>query len=172
MHIDFKEAFARQQPPSTKELAEVKKRLTQERDALSKRVKIIALLYWVIVCAGMIGVFALMYFGKPVLFITALIVTAMFAVRPIGRPFKTASQLNLTHAELRNLTTTDASNMPDECIKLDEWRNKDKTIDAYLSAINGRNPVIGEHLAAMEWREGRVEQEKTTRAKKACEQFA
>ncbi len=76
MNIDFKEAFARQQPPSTKELAEVKERLIEEYDALSKREKIITLLYWVAASASWVSVYVFMYYGN------TLLKTTMFFCYP------------------------------------------------------------------------------------------
>ena len=172
MYIDFKEAFAHQQPPSTEEMSEVKKRLTQEYDTLSKRVKMLFPLYWLTVSACWVSAFVFMHYGNTLLKTTMIIVTLLLGVLPIIRPFKTSTQRRKVRTALHNLTTMDASNMPNACTELDEWRKKDNTIDAYLSAINGRSPVIGEYLAAKEWRDGQIQQKKIARAKQACERFS
>ncbi len=85
--------------------------------------------------------------------------------------------LNATNAALVNLVELEATEKPDECIQMDEWREQDKTIESYLTALVnlGRKPVIGEYRAAKEWMESKEkrqrEAEKQDRARQACARF-
>ena len=219
--IDFNDAFTRQEPPSAEVLAQVRRRLTQQKTALERRKQQILRLSWASICLGLILMGVSLYFKWPVVlagggfmamagavvagieFVVIMVVAmaaAMVGVvavagmavvgavavvgflggtvvahtlfeKHIEKPF------NAINAALTDLVELDATDTQDECIQLDEWREQDKTIDAFLTALTrlGRKPVVGEYRAAKEWMENAgkrlTEVEKLERARQACARF-
>lgn len=86
--------------------------------------------------------------------------------------------INAADKALADLVELEASDKPDECIKLDKWRDKDKHIDTYLTALSqqDRKPVIGEYRVAKNWiatsEQRQNDAEKRERARQACERLA
>ena len=190
--IDFSDAFERQAPPADTALEREQERLTEEVAALEGREQ--RSLRW----------FFLLFFGNPIISIIAyfyfdrslfkdgwenevwvlgavvgfLIVVMAALVMVDNLVEKYAKQLNATRAALDNLVSLDADSSPDECIQLDEWREQDETVAAYLTALAGlgRKPVMGEYRAAEAWMTGAKgwsqKAEKRERARQACVRFA
>ena len=190
--IDFSDAFERQAPPADTALEREQERLTREVAALEGREQ------------RTVGWFFLLFFGSPIICHTArfyfdrslfkdgwenevwvlgavvgfwFVVWAALAVLH-NLVEKYTKQLNATRAALDNLVSLDANSSPDECIQLDEWREQDETVAAYLTALAGlgRKPVMGEYRAAEAWMTGAKgwsqKAEKRERARQACVRFA
>ena len=86
--------------------------------------------------------------------------------------------LNAAGVALDALVELEATDKPDECIQMDEWREQDEAIGAYLSTLAtlGRKPVVGEYRAAKKWMDNAEKRqqkaEKLERARQACARFA
>ena len=230
--IDFNDILTHKAPPSAEVLAQVRRRLTQQKTALERRKQQILRLSWASICLGLILMGVSSYFGWPVVLAVAVavvgVVSGAMAMAGAGAMAMVVSgagvgfvvvamavvvsgtvdvdaavagvvvaaiagvaivvayplfekhieePLKANDATLTDLVELDATDKPDECIQLDEWREQDKTINAFLTALMrlGRKPVVGEYRAAKEWMENaerrQAEAEKLERARQACARF-
>ncbi len=183
--IDFNDAFERQASPTETALERERERLTQRIETLERRRR------WVIwglvpswaagltVLAAVLHSLATETRAGPLVFailiwvgVPAVMGICLVDKHLVEKPLKAAQ------AALDKLVSLDAESSPDECIRLDAWREQDETVAAYLAALAGlgRKPVVGEYLAAKAWMEdaeGRSQKaEKMERARQACARFA
>ena len=108
-----------------------------------------------------------LFFTIMIIPITGVIVSNIFIINPIYK----------TQQSLSDLVELEFSDLTDECISLDTWRNQDEAVDNYINAASrtGRKPVFGEYKMLKAWmnesKQRQEEKEKLERAKKACDRM-
>ena len=187
MMIDFDKKFVDQEPPTQAELDQEQERLSNELEShlrefiLTKRIAL-AIYFLALFVAGVIfcqefyplmTITKFLEIGSGVAVIVSLI--SMHVTSIITSLFQDPDDIRSAQAKL---TPLDATDRPDECIRLGDWMNNDQTVHAYFTNL-GRKPVWGEYLAADAWIKGadkrnriaerkRRESEKFERAKQVC----